>query len=547
MKKFIALLGILLSSIGSAQTTTVTYKPTSLNFSNPERGFYKFTSANSASYEGLNQTVLNNYRVVNNITLIYREFRLESFINSPISIGFLTNMQADFDKIRKAGLKCIIRFIYSDDETVAQRDATKATILAHILQLKPLLEANVDVISVMQAGFIGTWGEWYYTSQAEFGGSGYDGSALTAANLSNRRDVVNAMLSALPPSRMTQIRTPSFKQGMYSKTALTDIQAFSETTTARVGHFNDCFLASSSDYGTYVNTTSEYPYLAQDTKFVPMGGETCALNSPRTDCSTAVAEMTKFHWSFLNLDYYPGVIDGFEANNCFADVQKNLGYRFELSTATFPQAISLGTTLPITLKLKNLGYATPFNERNAYVVLKNTSTNQVYSILMNSDPRTWIGPAELTISENLILPSNLTAGTYKMYLQLPDNSPSLANKPEYAIRFANDSAWDASTGYNDLNFTLNVTTTTKLGVSDNSKLNMTIYPVPANEELAVELENINDYKVSLINSLGQNVKVSSSTELNKMIINTSNISSGLYFIEFVNGAVRDTRKIIIRH
>jgi hypothetical protein len=77
---------------------------------------------------------------------------------------------------------------------------------------------------------------------------------------------------------------------------------------------------------------------------------------------------------------------------------------------------------------------------------------------MNADPRLWLGPNEITITENLTLPANLTTGNYKMYLHLPDNSPSVANRPDYAIRFANESVWESITGYNSLNHTLSVTT-----------------------------------------------------------------------------------------
>ena len=31
-------------------------------------------------------------------------------------------------------------------------------------QLKPVLQKNEDVIFVLQAGFVGAWGEWYYTT-----------------------------------------------------------------------------------------------------------------------------------------------------------------------------------------------------------------------------------------------------------------------------------------------------------------------------------------------------------------------------------------------
>lgn len=546
MKKFITSLGILLCFYGSAQTTNVAYTASSSVFSNPERGFYKFTSTNSGTYQSLNQTSLTNYRLNSNITLIYREFKLETFTNSPISASFLSNMQSDFDKIRNAGLKCIIRFTYSDSESASPRDASKAIILSHLIQLQPILQANVDVITLMQAGFIGVWGEWYYTSQAEFGGSGFDGSALTTANINNRRDVVNAMLSALPTSRMIQVRTPAFKQKIFTTSALTDAQSFTETNQARVGHFNDCFLASSSDYGTYVNTATEYPYLNQETKFLPMGGETCALNSPRSDCTSAVFEMNRFHWSFLNMDYNGEVINGFTQNNCFTDVQKKLGYRFQLNSAILPQNVTTGSTLPVTLKITNQGFAAPFNERNAYIILKNTFTNQTYSLLMNTDPRTWLGPNELTITENLTLPSNLPSGSYKMYLSLPDATSSISARPDYAIRFANESVWESTTGYNNLNHTVNVNAPL-LGVANNSKLSMTIYPVPANNELAIEMEGINDFKVSVYNSLGQNVTTSNTIEINKMTINTQNLSNGLYFVEFSKDGIKETRKIIVRH
>ncbi|PWA05942.1 T9SS type A sorting domain-containing protein [Flavobacterium psychrotolerans] len=546
MKKILTSIVIFLYFYGNAQTTNVIYKASTATFPNPERGFYKFTSASSSgSYQGLSQSTLTNFRLNNNITLIYREFKLDAFVNSPISSSYLANMQSDFDVLRKSGLKAFIRFTYSDNETVAQRDASKATILSHISQLKQLLQANSDVISLMQAGFIGTWGEWYYTSQAEFGGGGYNGSSLTASNISNRREVVDAMLSALPTGRMVQVRTPAIKRDLYSSTAIADSQGYNQTNVARVGHFNDCFLASSTDYGTYANSSVEYPYLAQDTKFTPMGGETCALNSPRSDCASAISEMAKFHWSFLNSDYNSSVLSGFTNGGCYAEIQQKLGYRFALTNATFPQAIKLGSTLPITLKIVNQGFAAPFNERKAYIVLKNLTTNQVYPVLMNADPRLWIGTNELTITENLTLPSNLTTGNYKLYLSIPDLSTTLASKPEYAIQFANQNIWDSTTGYNDLNFTLNVTSS--LGTADNHKLNMSIYPVPTNNELTIELENLKDYNVSVFNSLGQKVTVASTSEANKMTINTGSLSTGLYFVSLEKGSFKDTRKIIVKH
>ena len=52
-----------------------------------------------------------------------------------------------------------------------------------------------------------------------------------------------------------------------------------KTTTRPAGHHNDCFLASSTDFGTYDDKSVEYPYLTEDTKYTVMGGETCAVSA----------------------------------------------------------------------------------------------------------------------------------------------------------------------------------------------------------------------------------------------------------------------------
>jgi len=544
MRKLFTFLGVLLFIFGSAQTTTKTYTASSDVFSNPERGFYKHTETHSTGYNLLTQSSLVSYRQNQNITLILRVFYLEEFVNSAISQTYLNNMQTDFNRMRNAGIKCVVRFAYGDDESVSPRDATKAKMLEHIAQLKPVLESNIDVIATFQIGFIGTWGEWYYTSQAEFGGYGYNSSTpLTSANYTNRKNIVDAILNALPNSRTIQIRTPKFKQQLYNTTTpLPTGQAHTNSSLARIGHHNDCFLSSNSDVGTYSNATTEYPYLEQETKYLPMGGETCAVFDSRTNCTTALLEMNKFHWSYLNLDYHPSVISGWQANDCFFEIQNRLGYRFELTSATFPTQITLNSQLPITLNLSNKGFSAPFNERNAYIVLKNTVTNVAYPILMDADPRYWLGSKSIT--ENLTLPTDIVPGSYKMYLHLPDVESSIATRPEYAVRFANTNMWESSTGYNDLNHTVIVNQA--LSVADNTRLNVVLYPVPADNILNVEMDAAEDYKFTVYNSLGQQIKLNSTQNGNKVSFDTQSLSNGIYFIQFENGQTNDSRRFVVR-
>ena len=524
----------------NAQTTSVTFTESSENFSNPERGFYRHRETNSTSYSPLSQSSLVTLRNSENITLILRLFYIGDFLNSPISQSYLDNMTTDFTRIRNAGLKCVIRFAYSNQTTLGQRDATKARMLSHIQQLAPILQANADVIATMQAGFIGTWGEWYYTD--------HFGMNPTTADFANRREIVDALLNALPINRTVQIRTPNLKQRLFNSTSpMTQSEGLSTASLARVGHHNDCFISDPTDVGTYTNINAEYPYLAQETRFVPMGGETCDFDPARSNCDVGVTEMEKFHWSYMNIDYYPDVITEFAESNCLNDIKKRLGYRFNLTTATFPTNATPGRVMPITIKLRNTGFASIYNDRTAYIVFRNTVTNQVYSVALASNPQLWLGTNEITINENVNLPVDMVQGSYDLFLNLPDAAENLRTRPEYSIRFANVNTWEATTGYNKLNAVVNVTQTA-LSIADNTRINPVIYPVPANEQIIVEMENISDFKVTLFNTLGQNFGVITDTiENNKISINTQGLSNGVYMIRLENGSVNTTKRIIVKH
>ncbi len=161
---------------------------------------------------------------------------------------------------------------------------------------------------------------------------------------------------------------------------------------------------------------------------------------------------------------------------------------------------------------------------------------------MDADPRYWLGSKSIT--ENLTLPTDIVPGSYKMYLHLPDVESSIATRPEYAVRFANTNMWESSTGYNDLNHTVIVNQA--LSVADNARLNVVLYPVPADNILNVEMDAAEDYKFTIYNSLGQQIKLNSTQSGNKVSFDTQSLSNGIYFIQFENGQTNDSRRFVIR-
>lgn len=535
------LLLLFVTNISLSQITTTNYSASNQNFANPERGMYHHTETHSNNYSPLSTNQLENWRVNENITLILRIFYLDDFINASISNSYLNNMQSDFDKIRQAGIKCVVRFAYSNNTNGAY-DASKAQMLSHINQITPYLTNNSDIISVVQAGFIGVWGEWYYTD--------HFGINPSATDYDNRKDIVEALLNALPTDRMVQLRTPAFKRNMYDTDPLIGIQSSESTAVSknRLGHHNDCFLASETDFGTYNDVSVEYPYLEQETNYTVMGGETCSKNEPRSNCSTAVEEMELFHWSYLNADYHPDVLNGFDNNGCLETIKNRLGYRFELKNGSFPTIVS--NTLDINIDLYNKGFAGLYNPRTAYVILRHISTNEEYKIPLLTDPRTWEATTnEINISETLQLPETIIDGEYKLYIHLPDADSILGERPEYAVRFGNIDIWESNTGYNDLKTTITVSNEV-LAVEDNdiNALHVKVYPNPASDIVNIQLNTIADYSITLYNILGQRVKTSTSTQTtNTVRINTKDLDNGIYILKIDNGSSEISKKIIVSH
>jgi hypothetical protein len=426
--------------------TTTQYTASSATIANPERGFYHHI--NNCNETDFVASSLSAYRTNEKITQVICIFYLAEFKNSPISQAQLERFQRQANTVRAAGLKMIVRFAYTSSET--GDDAPLSRVTAHLDQLAPYLSANSDVISVVQTGLVGAWGEWYYTQN--FGNTG----SVSQTDWNNRKAVVDKLLSVLPASRMVQLRTPQFKRTMYGTTALSAAQAYNGSANARIGHHNDCFLASSTDFGTYTNPSVEYPYLSAETNYLAMGGETCALNAPRSDCSTALSEMALFHYSYLNVDYALPVINSWTSGGCRPEIDRRLGYRFALVSATFPATATRGAAMPLDIQIKNEGWAAPFNPRAVELVLRNTSSGAVYRVPLSVDPRRWLAGTTTSIGPSVTIPTSVPAGSYAVLLNLPDPASSLSTRPEYSIQLANQNVWEASSGFNNLNRTVTV-------------------------------------------------------------------------------------------
>ena len=339
--------------------------------------------------------------------------------------------------MRKAGLKCILRFAYSGNQT--EPDAPLTVVLQHLDQLKPCFEKNMDVIALMQAGFIGAWGEMHSSS------NNLDKPETMAV-------ILDKMLEVLPDHRMIQVRTPRYKMAYVQRNAaLTPDESFSGSKVARVGHYNDCFLASPTDYGTYKAIETEKEYIHAEGLFLPVGGETCPPSGIEpADCEKAENELRRLRWNYLNESYYRGVNDRWIEQGCMDNIIRELGYRFVLHSAEYQNNVSENGELKITMNISNIGYGCLYNPRRVEFILKNTVTPDIYFAIAKDDPRYWTPLSIIEISTSLGIPQDMPEGDYELYLNLPDPAPSIYDNPAYSIRLANMNVWDSTTGYNNL-------------------------------------------------------------------------------------------------
>jgi hypothetical protein len=416
------------------------------------------------------------------LTLAQTYCYLDAFVGKPISDEKLALLQQSFDRLREHGLKAVLRFAYERD-TDRRGGPTLADILGHLDQLAPLIRQNVDVIFVMQAGFVGAWGEWHSSTH----GLENDHAALAA--------IIAKVLEVLPPDRMTQVRVPKYKRWVLSDPRLggfaevTAQTAHTALPAARIGFHNDGFLAGPSHGGTWPEPphfgspgnpefdlmTRESPYVAVDGELFwsDLGG---VIDGLQAALGLRLHHYTSFSLahSFSEREGKPYSIDAWmqtpltieqvrEAKLPLSDgyfedgaghpvprtqfeyLRDHLGYRLELQRAAFPRQIRAGGQFAVEVEVINRGFSTLHNPRPVLFVL--IGGGRVIELpVPEADPRRWqpyepgdtdYRPLLHRIGGKFRCPPDLPPGPYRLGWWLPDAAPGLRLDPRYAVRVAN--------------------------------------------------------------------------------------------------------------
>ena len=440
---------MLLSAAALSFSANITYQEDATNFPNPERGFHITTVSASD---------LQNARSSQGITLTRKYYQLDAYVNTDVlPQSVFDNITNDAAILRAAGAKIIPRFAYNSG---ACSDAPLSRILSHIDQLTPVLRANSDVIAYFEAGFIGRWGEWHHWQCTD---------PNNLDNTAARTAVLFKLLGAVP-DRMVALRYNFHKRDIFgTDVPLGPDSAFCGSKRARTGAHNDCFRADATDAGTYQGSQTiewQKTFLNQDNRYVPQGGETCGTSS-YSGCDSAVADLKRMHWDEINSEYESSVLTSWTSGGCMAQIQKSLGYRLKLISAQLQDAVRPGSNFTGTINLINIGWGKIYNYRGCELVFRNTATKSKFIVKLANDPRRWCGnDSAVAVTVSALIPSTTPAGSYAVYLNLPDTANRLYGKPAYSIRLANTNVWEDSTGYNSLLHTVSISPTAPVRLPD---------------------------------------------------------------------------------
>jgi len=418
-----------------ARAETVRYRAAPGPIANPERGVFR-------QQDDLPGPLLpgrgRDVRIVRGV------FRLDAHRQTDtLPRPYLRRIARTFADARRQGVKLAVRFAYNF--SASRADAPLPRVLGHIAQLGPVLRANADTIQVIEVGFVGAWGEGHSSTH------GLDAPAA-------KRAIVEAELAHFPPAVKLAIRLPRDKRAMFGTTPLDAPQAHGTSAPARLGYTNDCFLAGHNDAGTWTTwvggeAAAELAFVAQETHFVPMGGETCGLGAAWrrwANCASARRALAAQHWTMINGGYHRGVLALWRAGGCWGEIVRRLGHRFALVDADVPDRLVPGAPLDLRVRVRNDGYAAPYNPRRVDVVLRHRVSRARTILPTGADPRFW-RPGEIhTVTPAASVPADLAPGRYDVLLHLADPSPRLRDRPRYAIRLANAGVWEPATGHNVL-------------------------------------------------------------------------------------------------
>lgn len=368
---------------------------------------------------------------------------------------------------RNNGCMVALRFRYDANGKDNPEPASFEQVLNHIQQIKDsgLLEKYSDILAYVESGFVGKWGEQH-------------GGKYTSVQY--KAQVLEAMLQAVPSPIPVTVRTPDIfaEWAGIKRSELNDTELISSLTESqytndiqankdRIGLYNDGYMGSDSDLGTYANREIETDWLHNQTFASYFGGEFSGNLSWAQKYDTylpenAIPEMYKTHLSYINgnifqlyKDYTFSAeydVDGVDnsayyGENVYQFIRDHIGYRFVLRNSEITSETVQGGDVQVNFEVENTGFAGVIPSVQSYVILEKDG---VYTLAESDiDCHDWQSCTKSIETLDIKIPGNLPSGEWNVYIKLNMGTEAdTMNMSNRSIRFANNDTWNGALGAN---------------------------------------------------------------------------------------------------
>ena len=382
----------------------------------------------------------------------------DSGVDYDLDEQFFAALRDTFENCRQNGSTIGLRFRYDSDGKGNGEPATFDKVLEHISQIKEngILEDYKDIIVFVESGFVGQNGEHH--------GGKYCGVEYKA-------QILAAMLDCVPyPIPVTVRSADTFAKYVGVERSKLDTYVASEgSDAARVGLYNDGYMGSNNDLGTYDNREIETTWLGNQSGAY-YGGEFSgdlgfAFSQTAYLPENCIPEMYKTHLSYINGNIFQKYkeftfseeydVDGYDnsayyGQTVFQFIRDHLGYRFVLKDSNLPEKLGQGENLNFSFTVTNNGFANLVKEQKCEIFLE--KDGNFVSTEVNVDPRQWLTGRTATVDLEIKLPALVNEGRWNVYFKSAIGNENFSQFAFRSIQFASEGVWNSSLGANFLGY-----------------------------------------------------------------------------------------------
>ena len=432
---FIFLIFISFSKEQQINYSSNSFKESIDHINNPDQGFYRplYVNIKPDSFSHATNTPEQVYHLRCDIS------QFSGAVNSEGKDKQLTQVALDglndfLYEIKKQNKNAVIRFAYDPYYNGnSNKEPSLSTIETHIKQLSEVLNKHIDTITAIEAGLLGPWGEMHSSKIAT-----EENKALIFKYwLQNTKEI--PILA----------RTPKAIFVYFGKTLDEMEQLIIKPSDEgyRLGLFNDGYLGTNIDTGTYVyDRTRETNWLATQNEHLPYGGETSGV-SYMSNLEICLPEMFLLGLSYLNIEYHYGVIEKWKNLNYndtlgsdilfygmsgFDYIKRHLGYRLIIKSLSVNYE-KFGN-YEMKIKMRNVGFGNLLKTKKMDIIFTDMKDKEI----SRNNVGEYNGEMNIDFKGSFLDENNINK--YKVYLIVYGSNEG--NIIYYPVQFANENIYN---------------------------------------------------------------------------------------------------------